>query len=65
MKVNEFLDLMSCLREETERFCRRCKPTHDELESLGWALASKYHHPKTGYLFDILVVKFVIEYGEG
>ena len=65
MKLNEFLDLISCLREETERFCRSSRPSRDMLESLGWFLATRYHRPKCGPLFDEKVVQFVVQYGEG
>lgn len=64
MSLNEFSDLISCLREEVEKFCRGPQPSKDMLESLGWVLAARYRHPKCGPLFGRKVVEFVIQYGE-
>lgn len=64
MKLNDFLDLISCLREETEQFCRGIRPNRDMLKMLGWTLAARYHSPKFGPLFDEKIVQFVIKYGE-
>ncbi len=65
MKLNDFFDLISCLRKETEKFCRFSPPTKDQLESLGWVLAQRYRPKCAGPQFDKKVVEFVIQYGEG
>lgn len=65
MKLNEFLDLISCLRKETDRFCRGHRLSRNMLENLGWILAIRYHRPECGPLFDEKVVQFVVQYGEG
>lgn len=66
MPVNKFLTLMYILRRETDRFCRgSAMIATDDLESLGLALASRYHClKKDNPLFDALIIKFVINYGK-
>lgn len=64
MEANDFLNMMACLREEVEQ-CRDLSLTHDELEALGWIMTGRYWHHSFSPAMHSMIVKFVVEYGEG
>ncbi len=63
MKLNDFMDMMACLREETEKFCRGEEPTLEDLYQLGGMLAEKYRKPPMSRLSEFYILLYIMKYG--